>query len=281
MHGNLAVGKTYTLSHIQSVIQKFNLDKYCDYYFIKEPLELIMPLLKKYYEGNTHAISLQASFFIYYFQELNKLQNQFRQEMAREGKFIRPKVVFLDRSLTAGLRIFLPIMESFGVIGELEASMLYSLANELIDVLDLPEKNIYRFVLSAPLSQVWKNIQHRGRDSEKAITKSYLQKINEMHFNWAGLLETKLDSQKMSFCRSQNDLIEKIVKLLTAHHKMPENIDWSITSKPPSEMKQILEKKTNDEECKEAHNKPIKRADTQNTLNMELVYTETDFDEVD
>lgn len=260
IHGNLGVGKSYTLSHIQTIIEKFNLSKSADYYFIKEPLDLIGPLLERYYEKKTHAISLQANCFIYYFQELSKLKKEFERETLREGKIIKPKIIFLDRSLTAGLRVFLPIMESYGMIREVEASVLHSLADELIEALDLPEKHIYRFMLGAPLDKVWRNIQHRGRDNEKNITKKYLQKVNEMHFNWASLLETKLGGQKMVFCWSQNDLIGKIVQLLTVQHRIPEDIDWTIPTSSPPEMKQ--EEQTSSQ-------------------NIQLVYTEPGPDEVD
>ena len=236
IHGGIGQGKSYTLNHIKSIVQKFNLDKFCDYYFISEPLDLIRPLLTKYYENNSHALALQASCFVYYFQELNKLHYKFETEKLQYGQAKKPKIVFLDRSLTAGKRVFLPILEAIGAVQELEASVLQSLADELLDVLNIPEKNIYRFVLVGSVKQGQKNIYHRGRVAEEKLSLNYLQRISEMHYNWASLLDSQPHSQKMVFCRSQNELLMKIVKILARQHPVPTKINWYIASKPPSDI---------------------------------------------
>ena len=235
IHGGIGEGKSYTLSHIQSIVQKFNLQKICDYYFIPEPIELIGPLLTKYYKNNTHALALQASCFVYYFQELHKLHRQFEREL-QDGKFNKPKVVFLDRSLMAGKRVFLPILEGVGAVKELEASVLHSIADELIDVLAIPEKDIYRFALVGAVKQGQKNIHYRARKNEEYLSLNYLQQISEMHFNWASLLDSQLNSHKMVFCRSQNEMLMKIIKILGRQHPIPAKINWYIASKRPSDI---------------------------------------------
>ena len=235
IHGGIGQGKSYTLNHIQSIIEKCDFKRFCDYYFISEPINLISPLLTKYYKNNTHALALQACCFMYYFQELNKLHCKFESN-TQDSQSTKPKIVFLDRSLTAGKHIFLPILEAVGAIQELEASVLQSLADELLDVLNIPEENIYRFALIGPAKQGQKNMHFRGRRGEEKLSLNYLQQISERHYNWASLLDSQIKSKKMIFCQSQNEMLMQIVKIMGRQHPIPAKINWYIASKRPSDI---------------------------------------------
>lgn len=152
--GNIGVGKS-TLSKI--------LSKKWGYSIVSEPHDY-NPFIKKFYSDQKRWAFHSQIFFLIHrlkiFEEIEKSENSF----------------IIDRTIYEDAEIFAK---------ELLSKDEYKLYREVYDLvyINFPTPNLLIY-LYAPVDVLLKRIKERGRDYEKTIKKSYLNKLNDAYERW-------------------------------------------------------------------------------------------------
>lgn len=184
IEGNIGSGKT-TLSKLLAK------DKDCT--LMLEQFEDNSFLPKFYGDQRRYAFPLELSFMAARF-------NQLKDSINASAEIFSPKQVIADYSFFKNL-VFAQV-----TLEDDEYKLFYKLYEILLPQLIRPDLIVY---LHQPITRLVANISRRGRDYEKDIKPSYLEKIEHGYFEYFKQMPQQkvliLDAKELDFVESEND----------------------------------------------------------------------------
>ena len=185
IEGNIGSGKT-TLSKLLAK------DKDCT--LMLEQFEDNSFLPKFYSDQRRFAFPLELSFMASRF-------NQLKDSISANNEIFSPQQVIADYSLFKNL-VFAQV-----TLEDDEYKLFYKLYEILMPQLKRPDLIVY---LHQPISRLIKNISKRGRDYEKDIKPSYLEKIEHGYFEYFKQMPQQkvliIDAKELDFVENGGDL---------------------------------------------------------------------------